>query len=58
MNGINVDRVKKWVRLDEGLILHVYRCPAGKRTIGYGYNLEANKLPEFIESFTLPSMVR
>lgn len=51
MNGINVDRVKKWVRLDEGLILHVYRCPAGKRTIGYGYNLDANKLPDFIDFY-------
>lgn len=28
----------------EGFKKHVYKCPAGKDTIGYGYNLEANPL--------------
>ncbi len=28
----------------EGFRKHVYKCPAGKDTIGYGYNLEANPL--------------
>ena len=28
----------------EGFRNHVYRCTAGKKTIGYGYNLDANPL--------------
>jgi lysozyme len=31
----------------EGLRLKPYRCPAGKLTIGYGFNLEEG-IPEFI----------
>lgn len=30
---------------DEGLRLHVYIDTVGKRTIGYGHNLDANPLP-------------
>lgn len=30
------------LKFEEGLRLTVYRCPAGKRTIGYGHNLDAN----------------
>jgi len=30
----------------EGCILHTYRCPAGKLTIGVGHNLEANPIPD------------
>ena len=32
----------------EGLSLKPYRCPAGKRTIGYGWNMDAHPLPEDI----------
>lgn len=28
----------------EGLSLKVYLCPKGKKTIGYGYNIESNML--------------
>ena len=30
------------LRKDEGLRLHVYRCPAGRWTIGYGRNVDPN----------------
>jgi lysozyme len=30
------------IKRHEGLRLRTYRCPAGKLTIGYGHNLEAN----------------
>jgi lysozyme len=30
------------LKFEEGLRLNAYRCPAGKLTIGYGHNLEAN----------------
>lgn len=32
------------LKLHEGFRADVYRCTAGKRTIGYGYNLDANPL--------------
>lgn len=32
------------VKRHEGFSEEVYYCPAGKRTIGYGYNLDANPL--------------
>lgn len=51
MDGVNIDRLKQSLRIDEGKILHVYKCPAGKKTIGYGFNIEANKLPDFIEFY-------
>lgn len=32
------------LKLHEGFVEKVYKCTAGKDTIGYGYNLEANPL--------------
>ncbi len=39
-----MDELKRLLRLHEGLKLFVYRCTAGKLTIGIGRNLEANPL--------------
>ncbi len=33
-------KLKAQLKIDEGLSLTVYRCPAGKLTIGYGRNIE------------------
>jgi len=33
---------KEQIKINEGLKLKVYKCPAGKLTIGYGHNLEDN----------------
>jgi len=33
------------IKYHEGFRANVYKCPAGKRTIGYGHNLDANPLP-------------
>ncbi len=49
--GINVDRLKDSLRKEEGLVLHPYKCPAGKRTIGYGHNIEAKGLPKYIDFY-------
>ena len=44
----------KQIKFEEGLRLHAYLCPAGKKTIGYGHNLEArpklegNAIPDTI----------
>jgi len=51
VNGVNIDRIKGVLRSDEGLSLKPYRCPTGHRTIGYGWNLDARKLPNFIDFY-------
>lgn len=46
--------LKDQLKYEEGLALKTYLCPAGKRTIGYGHNLDAkpylegNKIPDEI----------
>ncbi len=39
------------IKRHEGLRLKPYLCPAGKRTIGYGWNLDAHHLPSDITSY-------
>lgn len=38
------DKLLAMLILHEGEILHTYKCPAGKLTIGVGHNLEANPI--------------
>lgn len=38
--------VKEQLKVHEGIRLKVYKCPAGKLTIGYGRNLEDNGISE------------
>lgn len=45
-----METLKDMIRRHEGLSLTAYRCPAGKETIGYGWNLEAHALPPEIAS--------
>lgn len=47
--------VLKFTKLAEGLRLKPYRCPAGKLTIGYGHNLEANGISEAVADLLLIS---
>lgn len=51
--GVYVDEILDMLREDEGLVLKPYKCPAGKKTIGYGFNMEANKLPDFIDHYLM-----
>lgn len=51
--GVYVDEVLEMLRDDEGLMLKPYRCPAGKKTIGYGFNMDANPLPDFIDHYLM-----
>lgn len=39
-----MDQLINQIKRHEGFSDHAYRCPAGKLTIGYGYNLDANPL--------------
>ncbi|SBV99123.1 putative Lysozyme [uncultured delta proteobacterium] len=55
----NAERLLEQLRRDEGAVRDrdgrhaAYRCPAGKLTIGYGHNLEANPLPGMGEGATM-----
>lgn len=45
-----MDQLRKSIKKHEGLRLELYRCPAGKLTIGYGHNIEDNGItPEMAE---------
>ena len=48
---ILVERIKK----GEGLRLHLYTCPAGKESIGYGHNIEDNGITKEIAESILES---
>ena len=43
---MNIEKLKRELIRDEGSRSTVYDCPAGKRTIGVGRNLEDNGLSE------------
>jgi len=43
---IDIEKITNDLKADEGFKDRVYTCSAGKQTIGYGWNLEANDLPE------------
>jgi lysozyme len=39
---MNLEKLKAELRRDEGFRQQVYLCTSGKKTIGYGHNLEAH----------------
>lgn len=43
--------IREMLKRHEGVRLKPYLCPAGKHTIGVGWNYDANKLPPDIESY-------
>jgi lysozyme len=43
--------IREMLKRHEGLILKKYRCPGGFWTIGYGWNLDAHKLPDDIATY-------
>ncbi len=49
--GLNIDEIKKNLRHDEGFSLKVYPCSEGKKTIGYGHNIDAKGLPIWARHF-------
>ncbi|MCC8194339.1 MAG: glycoside hydrolase family protein [Deltaproteobacteria bacterium] len=57
--GTNSERLLAQLQRDEGAVRdqdgrhRAYRCPAGKLTIGYGHNLEAQPLPGMGEDSTM-----
>ena len=45
------DNLRKLIRKHEGCSLILYKCPAGRTTIGYGWNVESNPLPPDINDY-------
>lgn len=48
---MSIDYLKDMLRRHEGVRNRPYLCPAGKNTIGVGWNMDANKLPNSIASY-------
>ena len=44
--SIDIPKLKEELKVDEGFRECVYKCSAGKLTIGYGHNVEDNPIPE------------
>lgn len=49
-----MDVLIEQLKFEEGLRLKVYLCPAGKRTIGFGHNMDANP---YIEGSRIPNEI-
>lgn len=43
--------IKEFIEKHEGRVDHIYLCPAGYKTIGVGWNMESNPLPNHIKSY-------
>ena len=45
---IDMEKMTTELKRDEGFRSCVYKCTAGKQTVGYGHNLEDNPMPELV----------
>jgi hypothetical protein len=45
------ERLRAQLKNEEGVRQELYKCPAGKNTIGRGHNCDAIPLPDKIQSF-------
>ena len=48
---MNYDTISAMIKRHEGLRLKPYLCSEGKKTIGYGWNIDVNRLPRDIEAY-------
>jgi lysozyme len=48
-----MENLRKHLKLSEGFRDTAYMCPAGKLTIGYGFNIEDRGLPKKVADFWL-----
>lgn len=48
---------KAMLKVHEGLRLKMYKCSEGYNTIGYGFNLDANEIPESVADTLLEVMM-
>ena len=45
------ENLRKLIKRHEGLSLIPYTCPAGFKTIGWGWNFDSNPLPEDVSEY-------
>ncbi|MGB1191832.1 MAG: glycoside hydrolase family protein [Pseudomonadales bacterium] len=45
------------IAMEEGFMEMMYDCPAGKKTIGFGFNLETTAIPKYIAKLWLKALV-
>jgi lysozyme len=45
------ENLRKLIRKHEGCSLIPYKCPAGFKTIGWGWNFDSNPLPEDVSEY-------
>ena len=55
--GIDIGLLAEELKRDEGFEEQIYKCSAGKLSIGYGINLETEKLPERIAALWLDDKI-
>ena len=48
---VDIEELKKMIRRHEGLRLSPYPCSKNHKTLGYGWNLDAHKLPRSIDAY-------
>ena len=46
-----MSNLREMLKRHEGYSSMPYKCPAGKRTIGWGHNIDAHPLPKDIEGY-------
>jgi len=51
-------RTIEQIKYDEGLVINLYQCSAGKMTIGYGRNIEDNGISEEEADFLLMNDIK
>ena len=52
------ERLRERVKVEEGLSLKLYRCTAGKTTIGYGHNVQDNGISIAVANFMLDDDIK
>jgi lysozyme len=54
---MSLENLLNTIKNHEGFKAKVYKCPEGKLTIGYGFNIEDNNLPLKVADFWLEYLV-
>ena len=55
--GIDIRLLSEELKADEGFRDQIYLCSAGKKTIGYGINLETEKMPKRVAELWLDDKI-
>jgi len=53
-----MDKIIEKIKMEEGDKAKMYKCPAGKWTIGAGINLEAQEMPQEVRDLWLDLIIQ